>query len=195
MNGFASLEDVGEQFKKSADIETEALFVQGRIIRRAVEQGFDMDEVTGYCASMVMKTKRTIYRYYSVARTFPSQMFDLPFEMHAIAADTIDYRKNMAQSELAAAQKNARQWLKIAKENAYSTRALRAAIAEAGGRVDVKPEVLLDGVECVIANIQQHVYGSYSLHLLIKGDAIPVDEGTQIKITLVKAVAQPEAES
>ena len=150
---FGSLEAVGEEFKKADDIENESLFVKGRIVKRATEQGFDIDETIGYCAGMTMQDKRTIYRYYSVARTFPERLYGLRHECHAIAADTIDYRHEMTAAELLEAQKNALGWLKMAAQESLSTRALKAAIKAAGGRVDEKPIVLLDGVEATIIGI------------------------------------------
>lgn len=196
MNGFTSLEDIGEQFNNAARIEVESLFVQGRIVKRAIEQGFDIDETTGYCASLVMKTKRTVYRYYTVARTFNGQMFELPFEHHAIAADTIDYRKTMSASELETAQHNALQWLRMAKEQGLSTRALRDAISAAGGRVELKPEVLLDGTQAIFVGVgaaDKDIINMRSLYLRIPIDSyeqlVSLENETEVKITLVKALS------
>lgn len=193
METFTSLEDVGEQFKKSDDIENEALFMQGHIVKRAIEQGWNVDEVTGYCASLVMKTKRTVYRYYTVSRTFPNRMFDLPFEHHAIASDTIDYRKSMTDSELQDVQQNALEWLKIAKAGGYSTRALRAAISTAGGRVNEKPEVLLDGVEFEIYDYLVDSVGT-NIELFIGHQIEALKDlglkGTRVKVTLVRSLSE-----
>lgn len=196
MNGFTSLEEIGEQFNNAAKIEVESLFVQGRIVKRAIEQGFDIDETTGYCASLVMKTKRTVYRYYTVARTFNGQMLELPFEHHAIAADTIDYRKNMTADELETAQNNALKWLYLAKEQGWSTRALRDAISAAVGRVELKPEVLLDGVGAVFVGVgaaDRNISEMRSLYLRIPIDSyeqlVNLENETAVKLTLVKALS------
>lgn len=182
---FGSLEAVGEEFKKADDIENESLFVKGRIVKRATEQGFDIDETIGYCAGMTMQDKRTIYRYYSVARTFPQRLYGLRHELHAIAADTIDYRKEMTFAELAHAQENALGWLQMAVREHLSTRALKAAIKAAGGRVDEKPIVLLDGAECIIGSVRQD---SMELIFVDLPDDMPV--GAIVKITLVRATTE-----
>lgn len=190
-NHFDSLEAVGEEFKKADDIETESLFIKGHVVRKAVEQGFDTDLTIGYCASLTHLDKRTVYRYYSTARTFPKRMFDLRHELHAIAADTIDYRKEMTADELTKAQENALEWLKIASKESLSTRALRAAIKAAGGRVDVKPEVLLDGVEAIFDTIEHPIEGLDFTSMIVH---IPCEHyerlsklghTTQVKVTLV----------
>lgn len=190
---FGSLEAVGEEFKKADDIENESLFVKGHIVKRAIEQGFSIDETIGYCAAMTTQDKRTVYRYYSVARTFKHRMFGLRHEMHAIASDTIDYRKDMTPDELQQAQKNALEWLKIASKEQYSTRALRAAIKATGGRVDVKPLVLLDGVQCTIKDL-------WFDSLTIKFDhSLPQEVldlmGEAVKITLVQSPPVVEKET
>jgi hypothetical protein len=190
---FGSLEAVGEEFKKADDIENESLFVKGRIVKRATEQGFDIDETIGYCAGMTQQDKRTIYRYYSVARTFPERLYGLRHELHAIAADTIDYRKEMTAAELLEAQKNALGWLKMAAQESLSTRALKAAIKAAGGRVDEKPIVLLDGVSGVFGTIARPVgdieLTELSVHIPrdFYDELCNIKDGEEIKITLLKA--------
>jgi len=190
---FGSLEAVGEEFKKADDIENESLFVKGRIVKRATEQGFDIDETIGYCAGMTMQDKRTIYRYYSVARTFKERLYGLRHELHAIAADTIDYRKEMTAAELLEAQKNALGWLQMAAQESLSTRALKAAIKATGGRVDEKPIVLLDGVDCTIKDLwfdSLTIRFEYSLPQEVL-DLI----GEMVKITLLKAPTEEKVKS
>ena len=183
---FKSMDDIAESFVAATTIETGALFAQGQVILEAAREGWDVDEVCAYCAVQVRRSKRTAYRRYAVSRTFGEPHPAMPWECHAICADLVDYRSNDA-ALIADQQQNAREWLQRAVTDDLSTRALDAAIKAAGGRVDVKPVVILDAemgrLESVGINFVNFVFTSEIC------DRIHRYEGAIIQITLVQALA------
>jgi hypothetical protein len=196
--GFNSLEDIGEQFKKGDDIEIGAQFAKGAVLVSAAAQGWNIDETAAYCANITLRHKRTVYRYYSTVKTFPQRLYDLPYEHHAQCADTIDYRKNMTEDEFKSLQANALRWLQSAKSGGYSTRALRAAIRASGGRVDEKPIVLLDGVEF---EIYDYLVDSDGTNIELFAQSRQIEElkqlglkGVTVKVTLVHSPPVAEKE-
>ncbi len=187
---YASLEDVGRDFFKATQVETNSLFVQGEIVLQAAVQGFGIDEVCAHCAGLVQRSKRTIYRRYAVSRTFvkPHPALTTSWEAHAICADLIDYR-NTDADVIATQVEAAHKWLDMAAAEQWSTRQLRAAMVANGDDPDAgKPEVLLNNAEAIVMN---PLYGGHEikLHLLEELDFdIPI--GSTVIVSLVKAPTQ-----
>lgn len=186
---FNSMDDIAAAFVEATTIETGALFVQGQIILEAANEGWDIDETCAYCAVQVKRSKRTAYRRYSVARTFGKPHPALPFEHHAICSDLVDYRSKDA-ALIARQQENAREWLQRAVTEDMSTRALEAAIRAAGGRVDVKPTVYVDGLTARLNGCLEGEYGGYAVELMFEDVFDLPPDGTPVKVYLVQALAE-----
>lgn len=197
---YQSLEDIGSAFVSETQAETSSLFNQGEIVYQATRDGFDVDAVTHHCASLVRRTARTIYRRYAVKRTFDEPHPELTWEMHALCAALVDYRQT-DEKAIAAQQEAARLWLDRAAVENYSTRTLRAAIQAAGGKLDDKPEILLDGVDGIFDNIARPIY---SMELTAVTIHIPYEyyeklsslkDGTEVKVTLVRSPSEDKEPS
>jgi hypothetical protein len=185
---FETLDAVGDAFITATDVETEALFEQGRIVLAGVQSGFAVDDVTRHCAGLVRRTSRTIYRRYAVARTFPESHPELTWEFHGLCADLVDYRQ-ADEKQIALEQEQAQAWLNRAAEEHYSTRTLRAALIAAGGRIENKPVVLLNGVDCQIEYIEVMDDGTI-VKLFVPSEflrrlACDTKEGTKVVATVV----------
>lgn len=191
---YSSLDAVGDAFISATDKETGAFWEQGQVVIEAVQSGFDVDTVTRHCAGLVRRTGRTIYRRYATVRTFPEPHPELTYEFHALCADLVDYRLSNPD-EIERQQKQAHDWLQLAAESNYSTRTLKAAIQAAGGKVEDKPEILLDGSFAIFEGVgaaPKHG-GMRSLYLRISVDdyrrLLNVDNETEVQITLLKALS------
>lgn len=185
---YNSMDDISSAFMQTYEIEKESMWLQGNIILEASTQGWDIDELCAYCGSLVKRSKRTIYRRYATTRTFGKLNPALPYEFHAICADLVDYRSADADV-IATQQQNAHDWLQRALDEDLSTRALRAAIQAAGGRVDVKPTVYADGALAMIVEDQ----GAHYLRLYVLDadfDPKQLKPGMEVNVTLVQATAQ-----
>lgn len=144
---FHSLDDVAQAYVKATQVENGALFMQGKVIQRAVEQGWEVDEVTAFCSGHVRRSKRTLYRRYAVARTFDNPNMTLPWELYAVAADCVDYRK-ADEEAISQQQEAARAWIDEALQNDWSSRELSEAI---NGKTPRK--VVLNGVEAEVIDV------------------------------------------
>lgn len=181
---FSSLDDVAAEFVRATSVETGALFVQGQIVLDAVGQGWDVDEVAAFCAAHVRRTKRTIYRRYTVARTFPKPHPALTWEFHAICADVVDYRQ-ADETAIQQQQAAARKWLDIAAAEEYSTRQLRQAIG-----LSPEPRELDYLVENAEAVVLAYNVGTLTLQLDMRAYWPSVETGERVRLTLVKAPAE-----
>lgn len=194
---YSSLEDVGEAFAKATDLETGSLFLQGQIVAKAIAQGFSIDETTGYCASMVKRSKRTVYRRYAVARTFPSPNPLLPYEFHALCADLVDFRQK-DKGEIELQIKVAQAWLQEAADQGYSTRDLKEAIKASGGDVSKKTTVLLSGQFAVtdryrLSEDTKYYEVVFRLPLTAEIDLKGFAKWGDVKLTVVQSVRdEPE---
>lgn len=158
---FNSLDDVAAAFALPTRSETEALFLQGAVIKSAVEQGFDVDETSAYCGNVVGRSKKTVYRRYSVARTFPQYTTSIVWEMYAVASDVVDYRCKDANT-IALQQAKAQEWLLKARAEQWSTRQLRQAIAK---RRVTDRIVLLDNIKIFAIDMDDFGGGMVTLKL------------------------------
>lgn len=186
---FSSLDDVAAEFVRATDVETGALFVQGQIVLGAVGQGWDVDEVAAFCAAHVRRTKRTIYRRYTVARTFPQPHPALTWEFHAICADVVDYRQ-ADETAIQQQQAAARKWLDIAAAEEYSTRQLRQAIGLSPEPREL--EYLLNDADTVIQRIVRlPLTGTFEVVLNFPPDMASAMDGLPclqpIRVSIVKA--------
>lgn len=188
---FNSMDDIAAAFVEATTIETGALFVQGQVILEAANEGWDIDETCAYCAVQVKRSKRTAYRRYSVARTFGKPHPATNWEQHALCADLVDYRSKDA-ALIAKQQTAAWEWLQRAVTEDLSTRALDAAIRAAGGRVDVKPTVWLDGQECAVTLCRGFSDGLSEIHLMFDG-SVSIPTGKGFHVTIVQALTETEA--
>lgn len=181
MTVYTSIDDVASAFTQAAIVENEALFLQGQVIKGAVEQGFDVDETAAYCGQSVGKSKRTVLRRYSVARTFPIYDASKPWELYALASTAVDYRSK-DEALIKEQQVKAQEWLRMAIENEYSTRQLQQAMK--GQRVTDRI-VLLDCAEAIIWNINTFANGKTELVLLLDQCTIEAGSPTRVQVTLV----------
>lgn len=178
---YQTLDAIGDALIDATSSETDAMFEQGRIILSAVAEGFDVDAITRHCAGLVRRTHRTLYKRYAVARTFKEPHPELTYEFHSLCAALVDYRQS-DEKAIAEQQKQAQAWLDRAASENYSTRTLRAAIQAAGGKLDEKPFILLDGAMAYLSSARD---GYIELYLDDKKVILP--ERIEVQITLVKA--------
>lgn len=181
MTVYTSIDDVASAFTQAAMGENEALFLQGQVIKGAVEQGFDVDETAAYCGQSVGKSKRTVLRRYSVARTFPIYDASKPWELYALASTAVDYRSKDATA-IGMQQADANNWLILAIQNEWSTRQLRQAMK---GQKVTDRIVLLDCAEAIIWNINTFANGKTELTLLLDQCTIEAGKPTRVQVTLV----------
>lgn len=189
---YKSLDDVGAEFVRAAQVETNSLFVQGEIVLQATAQGFDIDEVCAHCAGLANRSKRTVYRRYKVARTFvkPHPALTTSFELHAICSDLIDYRgsdPDVIASQIEAAQK----WLDMAAAEGWSTRQLKMAMKENGDDPDKgTPEVVT--VKAVIKSVWRDDAGNIFAFEIWPSEFVEDNWSAplEVNMTLVKAPAQ-----
>lgn len=186
---YASMDDISSAFMQTYEVEKESMWLQGNIILEASSQGWDVDELCAYCGSLVKRSKRTIYRRYAVTRTFGKLHPAINWEAHALCADLVDYRSSDADL-IGTQQKNAHEWLQRALDEDLSTRALRAAIQAAGGRVDVKPMVYADGLTATLNGCLETTYGGYAVELMFADPFDLPPDGTRVKVFLVQALSE-----
>lgn len=188
---FASLDDVAAAFALPTQSETEALFLQGAVIKSAVEQGWDIDEVAAYCGNVVGRSKRTVYRRYSVAQTFPIYDKSVVWELYAVAADVVDYRQTDA-AKIAARQAAAHEWITQARAEQWSTRQLRQEIA--GKRVTDRI-VLLDCVQATVWEVISYPNDKMKISLLMDRHTFDAACPTAVQVTIVTEVPNAESEA
>lgn len=189
---FTSMDDIAKEFHKATNAETESLFIQGRILLDAANQGWDIDQTCAYCGASVGRSKRTAYRRYATARTFPKSYPAKTWEYHAICADLVDYRQSDLDTILQQ-QKQAHEWLQRSITEQWGTRALKAAMKKAGHNTNANGiKVLLDGVEMTYAGDDGN--GTFKF-FTSKPLEIDVTYGESVQITVVKSVAEAVVES
>lgn len=175
---FSSMDDVAQAFAEATSAERQSLFLQGQVIKRAVEDGFEVDEVCAYCGQMIRRSKRTVYKRYTVARTF--QMYDssVPYELYATACTAVDYRLS-DDTEIARQQQQAQVWIEQAITKEWSVSQLKEAM-----RGDVVGQT--ESYNAIVCSVVNTPDGQLVEVLLDEESPLKGGEKVKVKIKLGK---------